>query len=213
MSNPFHDLFQFLQSSTLHGRFPIYVLIALLIASVVIAVFNLVRNPEQRTSAKIYTWLARLFVGGMWYQQMLWKMPPSFTDNPDGSGGLRYWMGEMGKYAAFKPHASFVNDLMLPHFNLFAFQVWAGETFIAVSLMLGLFTRLGGLLGTLMAINLWLGLYNRPNEWPWTYFFLILLNGSFLFLRAGRSLGVDALFATEATPSTGLVRRAIIWIS
>jgi len=213
MSNPFHNLFEFLQSSTLHGRLPIYVFTALLVASVVIAVFNLVRNPEQRTSAKIYTWLARLFVGGMWYQQMLWKMPPSFTDKPDGSGGLRYWMGEMAKYASFKPHASLVNDLFLPQFNLFALQVWAGETFIAVSLMLGLFTRLGGLLGTLMAINLWLGLYNRPNEWPWTYFFLILLNGFFFFLRAGRSLGVDALFATEATPSTGLVRRAIFWIS
>ncbi|MGH9883774.1 MAG: hypothetical protein ACRD6N_20310, partial [Pyrinomonadaceae bacterium] len=36
--------------------------------------------------------------------QMLWKMPPTFTDNPDGSGGLRYWMGEMAMYAAFKPH-------------------------------------------------------------------------------------------------------------
>ena len=213
MSNPFHDLFQFLQSSTLHGRFPIYVLIALLIASVVIAVFNLVRNPEQRTSAKIYTWLARLFVGGMWFQQMLWKLPPTFTDSADGSGGLRYWMGEMGKYAAFKQQAALVNDLMLPHFKIFALQVWAAETFVAVSLMLGLFTRLGGLLGALMALNLWLGLYNRPNEWPWTYFFLILLNGFFLFLRAGRSLGVDALFATEATPSTGLVGRAIIWIS
>ncbi len=213
MSNPFHDLSQFLQRGTLHGRFPIYVLMGLLIASVVIAVFSLVRDSEQRTGAKVYTWLARLLVGAMWYQQMLWKMPPTFTDNPDGSGGLRYWMAEMAKYASFKPHASLVNDLVLPHFNPFAFQVWAGETFIAVSLMLGLFTRLGGLLGTLMAINLWLGLYNRPNEWPWTYFFLILLNGFFLFLRAGRSLGIDALFATKATPSAGLVRRAINWIS
>src|SRR2546428_791162 len=35
-----------------------------------------------------------------------------------------------------------------------------------------------------MATNLWLGLYNRPNEWPWTSFFLILLNGFFLILRA-----------------------------
>jgi len=77
MSNPFHDLFEFLQRGMLHGRLPIYVFIALLIASVVIAVFSLVRNPEQRTSAKIYTWLARLFVGGMWYRQMLWKMPPT----------------------------------------------------------------------------------------------------------------------------------------
>ena len=64
----------------------------------------------------------------MWYQQMLWKMPPTFTDSPDGSGGLGYWMGEMVKYASFRSQASLVNDLMLPNFKLFAFQVWAGET-------------------------------------------------------------------------------------
>jgi uncharacterized membrane protein YphA (DoxX/SURF4 family) len=148
----------------------------------------------------------------MWYEQTLWKMPPTFTDNPDGSGGLHYWMSEMVQYAAFKPHGAIVNDLILPHFKIFAFQVWAGETFIAVSLMLGLFTRLGGLLGTLMAINLWLGLYNRPNEWPWTYFFLILLNGFFLFLRAGRALGVDALIASKTT-SRGKGSRVISWIT
>jgi hypothetical protein len=30
----------------------------------------------------------------------LWKLPPTYTDNPDGSGGLRYWMGEMVKWAS-----------------------------------------------------------------------------------------------------------------
>jgi uncharacterized membrane protein YphA (DoxX/SURF4 family) len=213
MSDPFHEAFQFFQKSTLHGRFPIYALIVLLLASVVVAIFNLARKPEQRTVQNIYMWLARSLVGCMWYQQMLWKMPPTFTENPDGSGGLGYWMGEMVKYAAFRSHASIVNDLMLPNFKLFAFQVWAGETFIAVSLLLGLFTRLGGLLGTLMAINLWLGLYNRPNEWPWTYFFLILLNGFFFVFRAGRALGVDALIAPSTTPMGGFVKRVVWWIS
>jgi uncharacterized membrane protein YphA (DoxX/SURF4 family) len=213
MSDPFHEAFQFFQKSTLHGRFPIYALIVLLLASVVVAIFNLARKPEQRTVQNIYMWLARSLIGCMWYQQMLWKMPPTFTENPDGSGGLGYWMGEMVKYAAFRSHASIVNDLMLPNFKLFAFQVWAGETFIAVSLLLGLFTRLGGLLGTLMAINLWLGLYNRPNEWPWTYFFLILLNGFFFVFRAGRALGVDALIAPSTTPMGGFVKRVVWWIS
>ncbi len=213
MSNPFRDFFQFLQESTLHRRFPIYAFIFLLLASIVVALFNFGRDADQRTGAKVYTWLARLFVGGMWYQQTLWKLPPTFTDSPDGSGGLRYWMGEMVKYASFKPHASMVDNLMLPHFKFFASQVWVGETFIALSLMLGLFTRLGGLLGTLMAINLWLGLYNRPGEWPWTYFFLILLNGFFLFLRAGRALGIDALIAPKSTAGEGAVKRVISWIT
>jgi hypothetical protein len=59
-----------------------------------------------------------------------------------------------------------------------------------------------------MAVNLWLGLYNRPNEWPWTYVFLILLNGFFLFLRAGRALGIDTLIASNAT-SQGIGKRLI----
>lgn len=213
MSAPLHDLFQFFQQSTLHGRIPIYLFILLLLASIVIAVFNLVRDSRQRTVQNLYLWLARIVIGGMWYQQMLWKLPPTFTDNPDGGGGLRYWMEEMGRYAAFKPHASLVNDLMLPNFKLFAFQVWAAETFVAVSLLLGLFTRLGGLLGMLMAMNLWLGLYNRPHEWPWTYFFLILLNGFFFFFRAGRALGVDAVFARQPNYRDGFLRRVIAWIT
>lgn len=213
MSNPLHDLFQFFLQNTQHGRFPIFLLIILLVASTIIAFLNFARDSEQRTVQNLYLWLARVFIGGMWYQQMLWKLPPTFTDRPDGSGGLRYWMEEMVQYAAFKPHASLVNDLILPNFKLFALQVWATETFIAVSLLLGLFTRLGGLLGMLMAINLWLGLYNRPHEWPWTYFFLILLNGFFFAFRAGRALGVDAMLARQTHRRDGFLRRVIAWIT
>jgi hypothetical protein len=61
--------------------------------------------------------------------------------------------------------------------------------------MLGLAMRFGALLGALMAINLWLGLYRTPNEWPWTYFFLIVIQLLFVIYRAGRSLGADALIA------------------
>lgn len=213
MSNPLSDVLKFFQASTLHGRFPIYALIILLIASLIIAVIALRREAEQRNAQKIYLWLARVMIGCLWYQQMLWKMPPTFTDNPDGSGGLRYWMGEMAQFAAFKRHATVVNEVILPNFNVFAFQVWATETFIAVSLILGLFSRLGGLLGMLMALNLWLGLYNRPHEWPWTYFFLILLNGFFLFFRGGRALGIDALVAPRLAPQRSFVHRLVSWVT
>jgi len=46
-----------------------------------------------------------------------------------------------------------------------------------------------------MAINLWLGLYHFRNEWPWTYFFLIVIQLMFLIQNPGRSLGGDALIA------------------
>jgi hypothetical protein len=43
-----------------------------------------------------------------------------------------------------------------------------------------------------MAINLWLGLYNAPGEWPWTYMFLVIIQLIYLIDPPGRSLGVDA---------------------
>jgi uncharacterized membrane protein YphA (DoxX/SURF4 family) len=76
---------------------------------------------------------------------------------------------------------------------------------IAVTLILGLFSRLGALVGTLMAINLWLGLYRSPAEWPWTYFFLIVVQIMLLVQRPGRSLGLDAILLRhgQAPPDGG----------
>lgn len=207
MRNPFSDAFQYLLSSSVHGRAPLYLFMLLALASVGIALYNLSRDASQRTALNIYTWLARFFIGSMWFEQTLWKLPPTFTDNPDGvTGGLRYWMTQMSQHAAFGAHRSFVSGAVLPNFKFFAYQVWAIETFIAVSLLLGLFTRLGGLLGALMAFNLWLGLYNAPNEWAWTYFFLALLMGFFVVMRAGRALGLDAFVASRVKDETKTTR-------
>ena len=211
MRNPFTDFLNFLQGGTVWGRLPIYLFVILILASVAICAYNYRRDPQQRTPLNVYTWLARLSIGGMWFQQTLWKLPPQFTDNLSDpmNSGLRYWMGAMANAASFGFHRAMVSDVVLPHFGLFAYQVWAAETFIAVSLMLGLLTRLGAWLGALMAFNLWLGLYNAPHEWPWAYFFLILLMGFFAAARAGRALGLDAVLAPRANGSRGLVGRSL----
>ena len=153
---------------------------------------------------------SRLMIGAMWWQQTLWKLPPTYTDQEDGSGGLRFWMEEMTKNAAFGAHAKLVKNVVLEHFYFFAPQVYFAEVMIAISLMLGLFTRVGGALGFLMAMNLWLGLYRAPAEWPWTYFFLMVVNGSFAVLHAGRSLGIDALLAARQPREARGLRRLIL---
>jgi uncharacterized membrane protein YphA (DoxX/SURF4 family) len=132
----------------------------------------------------------------MWWQQTLWKLPPFYTDHPDqpfGETGLAYWMKEMGKSAAVPLQADFVNNIVLPHFYLFAPIVYSLEVLTAVSLMLGLFVGLWSFIGALQILNLWLGLYNAQGEWPWTYFFLLVLQLIFSFHHYGRSLGLDAL--------------------
>jgi uncharacterized membrane protein YphA (DoxX/SURF4 family) len=190
--NPFADTLSFL----MRNEWPIYVFWLLLLGSIGVALMNLMQDPEQRRSTHIWMWVARLFIGGLWWQQTLWKLPPTYTDNPDGvSGGLHYWFGEMIQHAAFGWQSWLVKEIMQPHFYFFAAQVYAAEVLIAVSLLLGVFTRIGGVLGALMAVNLWLGLYRAPYEWPWTYFFLLLLQTTFVVLHAGRSLGIDAILA------------------
>jgi uncharacterized membrane protein YphA (DoxX/SURF4 family) len=181
-TNPFSDVLDFLTD----GEWTTYLFWLLIIASIGLAAFNLFRDQNQRSALNIWNWLARFFIGAMWWQQSLWKLPPTYS-------GLHYWVEEMGKWASIGLQREFVRDVVLPHFFLFAPQVYIAEVLIAVTLMLGLFSRLGAFLGAIMAINLWLGLYRSPAEWPWTYFFLIVVQIMFAIQRPGRSLGLDAI--------------------
>jgi uncharacterized membrane protein YphA (DoxX/SURF4 family) len=195
--SPFYDTFNLLKQ----GRWPIYLLWLLLLASILIAAYNLKRDPAQRSFKLVWIWIARVLLGSMWWQQTLWKLPP-FKES-----GLRYWMEQLVKYAALGFQSDLVKNLVLPHYYFFAPIVYSIEVIVAITLILGLFTRFGGVLGALFAINLWLGLYNHPSEWPWTYFFLILLQFTFGFLQSGRSLGIDAILARRPNLQGGAKSR------
>ncbi len=206
----------YLQGFTNKQAGAIYVFWLLLLAGIYIGLYSLRYDSAQRTSTDVWMWTARLLIGGLWWQQTLWKLPPTFTDNPDGvSGGLHYWVGEMVRNAAFSWHSAFVEKVIQPNFNFFAAQVYAAEVAIAVSLLLGLFTRAGGVIGALMALNLWLGLYRHPAEWPWTYFFLIIIQITFSVLHAGRSLGLDAIVVRrlQAKERVALAGRVLGWLT
>ena len=180
------------------------------VASIVIALSALMRLPEQRGLKPLLDWPLRFVIGAMWWQESLWKLPPYYTDDPSapfGATGLAFWMGQMAKFAPFKLHAWFVQNVVLAHFYLFAPIVYATEVAIGASLMLGLLTRLGGLAGFAMALNLWAGLYVAPGEWPWTYFFLVVIMALFAVHPPGRSLGLDALLRWRR--GDGLLARVI----
>jgi len=171
------------------------------LASVVIAIYAFSTIPSQRRLTHICDWIFRLLIGAMWWQQTLWKLPPTYTltpEQPFGETGLAYWMGVMGRSAAVPAQADFVNNVVLPHFYLFAPVVYGLEVLTAVSLLLGIFVRFWGVIGALQILNLWLGLYSAPGEWPWTYFFLLVLMLIFALHRYGRRLGLDAIIAARS---------------
>lgn len=190
--NPLHDAVQFL---TQPGWFtPVFWL--LLLGSIALAVLAWRTDPAQRTPRAIGLWVLRVLVGTMWWQQSLWKIPPNFA-------GLRYWMQQEVAHASTALLSAFVGDIVLPHLNVFGPLVYLTEVAIGISLLLGLFSRLGAVLGVLMGVNLWLGLYSAPGEWPWTYMFLIIIMGLFFIDPPGRVLGADGLLRRHTGRAAG----------
>ena len=203
--DPFSDTIAFL----LQPGWTTAIFWSLMLASIAIAVYVFRTIPGQRSIEHVGNWAFRVLIGAMWWQQSLWKLPPYYTDQPQepfGTTGLAYWMGLMGKHAAIPLQADFVNNIVIPHFYLFAPIVYGLEVLTAASLILGCFVRLGGVIGALQIVNLWLGLYSAPGEWPWTYFFLLLLMASFALHHYGRSLGIDAIITARIKEPRSLGR-------
>jgi hypothetical protein len=194
--NPFADALHFL----VQPAWTTVVYWLLLLGSIAIALHAWRTIPSQRSWSHVGNWVCRFFIGTMWWQQTLWKLPPLYTDNPSDplNSGLHYWMTREGQSAAISLQGDFVNHIVLPNFYLFAPMVYGLEVLTAASLILGLFVRLWGVIGALQVLNLWLGLYNAEGEWPWTYFFLLVLMVIFTLHRYGRSLGLDALILARA---------------
>jgi uncharacterized membrane protein YphA (DoxX/SURF4 family) len=170
----------------------------LILGSAVVAFLVWRADPAQRTVRHVGIGILRFIVACMWWQQSLWKIPPHWD------WGLIHWMEEMVAHASTELQSVLVRDLVLPNIALFGPLVYLIEVAIAVSLILGLLTRAGAALGALMAINLWLGLYNAPGEWPWTYMFLVVIQLLFVIDPPGRSLGIDdLLWRREAASRKG----------
>jgi uncharacterized membrane protein YphA (DoxX/SURF4 family) len=174
------DLFALLTAS----GWPTAALWILLLLSCVIAFRAWRGQPSQRSARSIGVWLLRLVMGVMWWQQSLWKIPPNYD-------GLLYWMKQMVAHAAIPLQASLVDQIMIPNIAISGPLVYAVEVLIGVSLILGIMTRIASLFGLLMALNLWLGLYSAPNEWPWTYGYLIVIQALFVIDSPGRRLGLE----------------------
>jgi uncharacterized membrane protein YphA (DoxX/SURF4 family) len=188
--NPLHDALQFLAKPGWYT--PVYWL--LLLAGIVIAVLVWRRDPAQRTPRNLGIWVLRTLMGTMWWQQSLWKIPPNFA-------GLQYWMQQESEHAAIILQGNLVRDIILPNLNVFGPLVYLIEVSIGVSLLLGLLSRAGAFLGLLMGLNLWLGLYSAPGEWPWTYMFLVMIQAWFIIDPPGRVLGADTLLRVNAALS------------
>ncbi len=150
--------------------------------------------------------IVRVFLGYLWFQQLFWKLPPSFA-------GLRSYVVREGQYTFVPGYSFIIQHVFLPNFVLLGAGTWTAEFLVAMSLLFGVFSRLGALLSLLLALQLYVGLAVAPGEWYWTYGMLIMLAIVFAAIPAGRRLGFDQLLAPRlfATTNESRLVRLLRW--
>ena len=145
---------------------------------------------------------SRILIGILWLYSLRWKLPPDFI--PREGPGLMDWLRLEVQHPAFAFYGDFVSSVVIPNFTLFAWLIFIAELLVGLSLLTGTLTRLGGLVGLLLALNLGIGLLEVPGEWPWSYMMLAMWQGAFIVTAAGRTLGIDGLL-TKRYPTSRLL--------
>ena len=96
--------------------------------------------------------ISRVVIGILWFAQLFWKLPPSFgclpnfavtTDINVRTTGLCDWVDIMTLYSRWPLQASLVKSLVVPNLAWMGWIIFLMEGFVAASLILGVFTRLG----------------------------------------------------------------------
>jgi uncharacterized membrane protein YphA (DoxX/SURF4 family) len=158
--------------------------------------------------------LARILYGYLWWKQSAWKVPSDDFGRKSG-GGLWYWVHQEIQYPTVAAYKAFLVNVMIPHWTFFGWMTLITETFIGVTLILGLGTRLGSVVAIGMAANITVGILSVPHEWGWTYTMLIMFPVVFLLTDAGRSFGVDSFLAPaldRAAANGNRLARVIRWL-
>jgi len=148
--------------------------------------------------------VARILIGLLWLWSLRWKLPPDFV--PASGRGLMDWLQLEVQHPAFGFYGGFVESVVIPNFTLFAWVLFASELLVGLALLTGTWTRLAGVAGLLMAINLGVGLLEVPGEWPWSYVMLALWQALFVTAAAGRVAGVDGWLRRRLPRNSGWLR-------
>lgn len=134
----------------------------------------------------------RMIFGLIWID-LAWQKAPWVILDGHRFGWLYGWIEKEIAHPTFGVYTAFLQSVVLPDFDLFGYLTFITEMILGLSLLLGLFTVVGGIGGALWQLNLALGSYSIPGEWYWLWFLLIVPHLVFAHARAGRVLGLNQL--------------------
>lgn len=183
---------------------------------------NSVTPPAEQRLQQAAIVIMRIVLAVLFFSQLGWKTPPSFGCPPDfafttaaadGSlirtTGICDWLG-VAEVWSTRPHPLFggvidiaplaqvngaiIRNFIQPNIAWFGYVVYGLEAFISLTLLLGLVSRLGGLVAIFFSAQLLVGIggITDPFEWEWSYHQLVLLSFLTFALAPGRIFGVDA---------------------
>jgi uncharacterized membrane protein YphA (DoxX/SURF4 family) len=138
----------------------------------------------QRTSG-LCDWIG---IESVWAQQPR----PFFVADMTSIGGPQLSI-DLGWLARL--NGIFIDNVVMPNISWMGWLIWGGEAFIAISLILGLFTRLGGLTAVAISGQLMIGLsgITNPYEWEWGYNQMVMLSLLIFAFAPGYIFGLDWL--------------------
>jgi uncharacterized membrane protein YphA (DoxX/SURF4 family) len=147
------------------------------------------------SSATYGWWLAlfRIYAGVFWLMHGIPKFINSDQFMPPNGFMPQFIKQQIASTSG--PYQSFLANVVLPHAGVFAELVRLGEVVTGCLLLFGFYTRLGGLIGIVLALNYLSAKGGLAHLSGWSgedaaAFVLSALN---LVLPTGRVLGVDSL--------------------
>jgi uncharacterized membrane protein YphA (DoxX/SURF4 family) len=163
-------------------------------------------------SSRVYGgWLAlvRFLTGGIWLVHGVPKFLNSAQFMPPAGVFATYLQNGIAKTTG--PYHDFLVNTVTPNAALFAELVRFGEVCVGISLLLGLFSRLGGLVGILLPLNYLAarGGLGTLSEWSSIDGCLMLLSALSFVLPTGRVAGLDALSLRLSVRRTTVVAEMV----
>ncbi|MEJ7583016.1 MAG: TQO small subunit DoxD [Acidimicrobiales bacterium] len=97
------------------------------------------------------------------------------------------------EHPVFPPWSWFVREAILPNFSFFGWTVLIVEACLGAFLLFGLGTRFWALVGVAQSTAIGLSVAQTPNEWPWSYYLMVLAHLAIFATAAGRTIGLDGV--------------------
>jgi len=164
--------------------------------------------PSSRTYG-VWLALVRVLTGLIWLIHGVPKFLHSDVFMPPNGFIVTYVQQGVAKTAG--PYHDFLVGVVQPNIGIFAELVRLGEVCVGISLVLGLFTRLGGFFGIVLPLDYMAarGAVSTFTDWSSLDACMALLSAISLVLPTGHVAGIDAFFTRRRFTRTAVVPEVV----